>query len=205
MQLLHIFAAVNPWRNCPGSPNPNIALFDWVCGGQWKTALNHKDVAFQISLKTNVAHILEPSHYLSSSNFFVIPSCPYPPVAVSILFSCSLICLWMPLITYFCCDFHYLHSSPPYPSSTLQQPILFTFHPFLFIASCHLPSFFCPLIISSFFLISLADSSNAAPFSHRLLIRGKQIRKDTLYPANGGHTCNAHSHSALYPHAQAHS
>lgn len=177
-----------------------------MCGGQYKTVLNHKDVdvEFKISLKTTVEHILEPSHYLSSSNSFVVPSCPYPPVAVSILFSCSLICLSMPLMTYFCCDFHYQHSSPPYPSSTLQQPILCTFHPFLFIASCHLPSF-CPLIISRFFFISLADSSNAAPFSHRLLIRGKQIRKDTLYPANDGHTCNAHSHSALYPHAHPHS
>lgn len=153
MQLLHIFATVNPWCSCPGSPNPNIALFDWVCGGQYKTVLNHKDVdvEFKISLKTTVEHILEPSHYLSSSNSFVVPSCPYPPVAVSILFSCSLICLSMPLMIHFCCDFHYQHSSPPYPSSTLQQPILCTFHPFLFIASCHLPSF-CPLIISRFFL-----------------------------------------------------
>lgn len=64
--------------------------------------------------------------------------------------------------------------------------ILSVLHPLSLCPSMPPPSFHCPLIISPF-LISLADSSGAGPFSHRLLIRRKKIRKATLYPANGEH------------------
>lgn len=100
-----------------------------------------------------------------------------------------------------------LHLSPSFtalslPSSPLPlfRSILNAFQPLSLHPSvlCHHPLFFCPLIISRF-LISPADSSSAGPFSHRLLIRRKQIRKATLYPANGVHA-HTRAHTLTHLH-----